>query len=212
MESKGSKAAKDICHRMQELEAKASVGFSMDKVIEQVQKQHSTNEGRRTRQKLLSAAVFRGDEEGTSPKSVKRKAGAIGIREHTLNLAVDRVKRLKADLHPAEAITRGVYWFCPRAKSSDAADDELVLLMRQNGTRTRSRARPATWPTVTCGRRPSLLPLSAIVGGSSSKRAGTMRCTRSSSSQRATGASSRGRAPTSLTLAERSSSRPGESA
>ncbi|CAB1110583.1 unnamed protein product [Ectocarpus sp. CCAP 1310/34] len=36
-----------------------------------------------------------------------------------------------ADLHPTEAIKRGVHWFCPRAKESNAASEELLVLMRQ---------------------------------------------------------------------------------
>lgn len=123
MESKGVEAAKDNLLRNRELEAQAKIGVSVQRAIEQAQKQHSTKEGRRTCQALLTAAAFGDDEESAPKMSAKRKAATIGVREHTFNFAVDRVKRSRADLHPSEAIKRGVYWFWPRAKKNDAAND-----------------------------------------------------------------------------------------
>lgn len=120
MESKGMEAVKDILRRNRELEAQARIGVSVQRAIEQAQKQHSTTEGRRTWQTLLTAVAFGDEGESTS---AKRKAATIGVREHTFNFAVDRVKRLRADLHPSEAMKRGAYWFWPRAKKSNAASD-----------------------------------------------------------------------------------------
>ena len=103
----------------------------MQRVIEQAKKQHSTKEGRRAWQKLLTAAAFGDDEEGGSTTSAERKADAIGVCKQTFNFAVDRAERLRVDLHSSEARKGGVYWIWPRARRSDAASDKLVLLMRQ---------------------------------------------------------------------------------
>ena len=129
--SKGFEAVEDVLRRNRELEAMARVGVSLKRAIQQAQKQHSTTEGRRTWQTLVTAAAFRDDEEGDSKVSATRKAAAIGIQQQAFLFAVDRAKRLRTDLHPDEAIKGDVYWFWPRAKNSNAASDELVLLMRQ---------------------------------------------------------------------------------
>ena len=131
LEAQGSKAAKDIRHHIQELGAKASVAISLERAIEQAKKQNGTKEGNRAWQALLTAAAFGSGEEGGSTMSTKRKAAAIGVREQSFNYAVDRAKRLKADLHPFEAIKRGIYWFWPRAKRSDVASEKNLLVMRQ---------------------------------------------------------------------------------
>ena len=95
------------------MEAMATVGVSLKRAIQQAQKQHSTTVGRRTWQTLVTAAAFRDDEEGDSKVSATRKAAAIGIRQQTFLFAVDRAKRLRADLHPDEAIKGDIYWFWP---------------------------------------------------------------------------------------------------
>ena len=107
--SKGIEAVEDVLRRNRELEAMARLGVSLKRAIHQAQKQHSTTEGRRTWQTLVTVAAFRDDEEGDSKVSATRKAAAIGIRQQTFLFAVDRAKRLRADLHPDEAID--VYWF-----------------------------------------------------------------------------------------------------
>ncbi|CAM9836298.1 unnamed protein product [Pylaiella littoralis] len=61
----------------------------------------------------------------------RRKAAAMGVRENAWCYAVKRAKQLQADLHPMEAIKKGVYWFWPRAKRRDATSEELMELMRQ---------------------------------------------------------------------------------
>ena len=129
--SKGFEAVEDVLRRNRELEAMARVGVPLKRVIQKAQKRHSTTEGRRTWQTLVTAAAFRNDEEGDSKVSATRKATTIGIRQQTFLFAVDRAKRLRADRHPDEAIKGDVYWFWPRAKNSNAASNELVLLMRQ---------------------------------------------------------------------------------
>ena len=54
--------------------------------------------------------------------SAKRKAAGIRVCKQAWNYAVDRVKRLKADLHPTEAIKHGTYWFWSRGKRSAVAE------------------------------------------------------------------------------------------
>ncbi|CAM9744043.1 unnamed protein product, partial [Ascophyllum nodosum] len=73
LEAKGSKAAKDIRHHIQELGAKASVAISLERAIEQAKKQNGTKEGNRAWQALLTAAAFGSGEEGGSTMSTKRK-------------------------------------------------------------------------------------------------------------------------------------------
>ena len=105
----------------------------------------------------------------------------------------------------------GVYWFWIRAQRSDAACDELVLLMRQywqtdevsratGNSPDRDMWKAAKSPTAERHPRRQLI------------EAGATRCTRSFSSGRTTGASSCGRGPTLLTTITRSSSRRGASA
>ena len=77
LESKGFEAVKDVLRRNRELEVMASVGVSLQRAIEQAQKQHSIKEGRRTWHTLLTAAAFGEDEEGGSTMSAERKADAI---------------------------------------------------------------------------------------------------------------------------------------
>ncbi|CAB1097274.1 unnamed protein product [Ectocarpus sp. CCAP 1310/34] len=59
-----------------------------------------------------------------------QRAAALGVREQAFNFATERAKKLLSDLQPTEAIKRGVYWFWPRAKQSNAASEELLELMR----------------------------------------------------------------------------------
>ena len=113
MESKGFEAVKDALRRNRELEVIARVGFSLQRAIEQAQKQHSTKRERRTWQTLLTAAAFGDDEEEGSMMSAECKAGAIGVCKQTFNFTVDRAERLRADLHPTEAKKGGVNWFWP---------------------------------------------------------------------------------------------------
>ena len=122
LESKGFEAVEGVLRRNRELEAMARVGVSLKRTIQQAQKQHSTTERRRTWQTLVSAVAFRDNEEGDSKVSATRKAAGIGIRQQTF-FAVDRAKRLRADLHPDEAIKGDVYWFWPRAKNNNAVSD-----------------------------------------------------------------------------------------
>ena len=65
------------------------------------------------------------------PMASKRKAVAMQVSDRVWSYAVKRVKQVKADIQIMEAIKQGAYWFWPRAKRSDAASDELMLLMRQ---------------------------------------------------------------------------------
>ena len=106
-------------------------------------KQNKTNEGSRTWQTLLTVTAFRRpasddeeeeeeeDEEEAMSISSKRKAAAIGVTKKTWCYAVKRMKQLRADLHPTEAIKNGIYYFWPRIERSDAASEELVQLMGQ---------------------------------------------------------------------------------
>ena len=142
LEPKGLEVAADIRREVRDLKAKAAVGVALEGAIEVAKKQNKTSEGHRTWQTLLTAAAFRrpanddqeAEEEEEEPTlmSNKRKAAALGVREAAWSYAVKRVKQLQADLHPREAIEKGVYWFWPRAKRSDAASEELMKLMRQH--------------------------------------------------------------------------------
>ena len=117
------------------------MGVSLQRAIAVAMKQNKTKEGNRTWQTLLTAAAFRrqadedaeeeGGEDGAMPMSSKRKAAAMGVREKAWCYAVQRMKQLRADLHPTEAITNGVYWFWPRATRSVATSEELMQLMTQ---------------------------------------------------------------------------------
>ena len=144
MESKGSKAAKDIRQEIRDLKAKATVGVSLQRAIKVAMKQkNKTNEGSHTWQTLLTAAAFRRpanddeeeeeeeEEEEAMSMSNNHKAAAMGVTKKAWCYAVKCVKQLRADLHPTEAIKNGVYWFWPRVKRSDAASEELVQLMGQ---------------------------------------------------------------------------------
>ena len=123
------------------MKAKAEVGVALERAIETAKKHNKTNAGRRTWQTLLTAPAFRrpvnddqeADEEEEEPASmsIKRKAGALGVREGAWSYVVKRVKQLQADLHPREAIKKGVYSFWPRAQRSDATSEKLMELMRQ---------------------------------------------------------------------------------
>lgn len=132
LEKIGSQFAKDTRVRLRELEVSASTATSLELALQQAQKQRRTTEGHRTFQTILTAAAFgEADDDGDSSTSGRRRAAALGVNEKAFNFAAARAKKLMADLSPAEAIKNGVYWFWPRAKRSDAASDELVLLMRQ---------------------------------------------------------------------------------
>lgn len=132
LEGIGSTFAKEARVRMAELEAKASTAVSVERALEQAEKQRRTVDGSRTWQTILTAAAFPlADDEGGSSMSAKRKAAALGVRKQAFNSAVERGKKLVSDLNPTEAMKKGVYWFWPRAKRSDAASEELLELMRQ---------------------------------------------------------------------------------
>ncbi|CAM9723184.1 unnamed protein product [Ectocarpus sp. 12 AP-2014] len=115
LENIGSTFAKDTRKRLRELEAKASTVGSLERAIEKAQKQRRTNEGSRTLQTILTAAAFPVDDVEASSISVRRRAATLGVREHAFKFAAERAKKLLSDLHPTEAIKRGVYWFWPRA-------------------------------------------------------------------------------------------------
>ena len=214
-------SAADILREVRDLKAKAEVGVALERAIETAKEHNKTNEGRCTWQTLLTAAAFRRpvnddqeaeeEEEEIASMSSKRKAGALGVREGAWSYAVKRVKQLQADLHPREAIEKGVYWFWPRAQRSDATSENLMELMRQYWHDGRQGARPATQATETCGRNRNLPPLTATLGGSSPNLVGETRCTQSSSSGRTTGASSRNKGTTSSTLVAHCSSLRGAS-
>lgn len=116
-------------------EAKACRGIGLEGAIRQAKNTNGTSEGRRTWQTLLTATAFPAgdfdDENASRSISAKRKAAALGVREQSWKFAVERVHRLSADLHPTEVAKKGLYWFLPRTKRSDAASEELNLLMRQ---------------------------------------------------------------------------------
>ncbi|CAB1121097.1 unnamed protein product [Ectocarpus sp. CCAP 1310/34] len=132
LEGTGSKFAKETRVLLRELEAKVSAAVSLERAIEQAQKQRSTKEGSRTFQMILTAAAFPVDDVDEAPSvSARRRAAALGVREQAFNFAAERAKKLLSDLQPTEEIKRGVYWFWPRAKQSNAASEELLELMRQ---------------------------------------------------------------------------------
>ncbi|CAB1110804.1 unnamed protein product [Ectocarpus sp. CCAP 1310/34] len=131
LEKIGSTFAKDTLVRLRELEAKASTAVSLERVIEQAQMQRRTIEGRHTLQTILTAAAFPVDVDGAPSISARRRAAVLGVQERAFTFAAERAKKLLSDLHPTEVIKRGVYWFWPRAKRSDAASEELLELMRQ---------------------------------------------------------------------------------
>ncbi|CAM9708533.1 unnamed protein product [Ectocarpus sp. 4 AP-2014] len=119
LEKVGSTFAKDTIVCLRELEAKASTSASLERAIEQAEKQRRTIEGRHTLQTILTAAAFPVDDVNGAPSiSAKRRAAAMGVQERAFNFAAERAKKLLSDLHPTEAIKRGVFWFWPRAKSS----------------------------------------------------------------------------------------------
>ncbi|CAM9806351.1 unnamed protein product [Ectocarpus sp. 12 AP-2014] len=115
LENIGSTFAKDTRKRLRELKAKASTVGSLERAIEKAQKQRTTNEGSRTLQTILTAVAFPVDDVEAPSISVRRRAAALGVREHAFKFAAERAKKLLSDLHPTEAMKRGVYWFLPRA-------------------------------------------------------------------------------------------------
>ncbi|CAB1097448.1 unnamed protein product [Ectocarpus sp. CCAP 1310/34] len=132
LEKIGSTFAKDTHKRLRGLEDKVSTAASLERAIGQTRKQRRTKEGSRTLQTILNAAAFPVDGVDEVPSlSAARRAKALGIRQHAFNSAVERAKNSLSDLDPTEAIKRGVYWFWPRAKQSNAASEELLELMRQ---------------------------------------------------------------------------------
>ncbi|CAM9826993.1 unnamed protein product [Ectocarpus fasciculatus] len=124
LEEIGSTFAKDTRKRLRELEDKVSTAVSLERAIEQARKQRRTKEGSRTLQTILTAAAFPVDGVDEVPSlSAAPRAKALGVCEHTFNSAVERAKNLLPNLHPTEAIKRGVYWFWPRTKQSNAASE-----------------------------------------------------------------------------------------
>lgn len=67
---------------------------------------------------LPPSAATRRRPQRCRPNEDRRDRGS-GSRKQSFNYAVDRAKRLTADLRPLEAMKRGVYWFWPRAKRRD---------------------------------------------------------------------------------------------
>ncbi|CAM9775752.1 unnamed protein product, partial [Ectocarpus sp. 13 AM-2016] len=115
LENIGSTLAKDTRKPLRELEAKASTVGSLERAIKKAQKQRRTNEGSRTLQTILTAAAFPVDDVEAPSILVRRRAAAFRVRERAFKFAADRAKKMLSDLHPTEAIKRGVYWFLPRA-------------------------------------------------------------------------------------------------
>ncbi|CAB1103076.1 unnamed protein product [Ectocarpus sp. CCAP 1310/34] len=132
LEGTGSKFAKETRVRVRELEAKVSTAVSLERALEQAQRQRRTKEGSHTFQTILTAASYPVDDvDGAPSVSARRRAAALGVREQAFNFAAERAKKLLSDLQPTEAIKRGVYWFWVRAKQSNAPSEELLELMRQ---------------------------------------------------------------------------------
>ena len=88
-----------------------------------------TNEGRRTFQTIFTAAAF--DRDGPSRVTAKRRAELLGVHPEHLVGAKERVRRLRSDLTPAQAMDEGDYWFQPRDKRSDATPPEVLGLMKR---------------------------------------------------------------------------------
>ncbi|CAB1115158.1 unnamed protein product [Ectocarpus sp. CCAP 1310/34] len=146
LEGTGSKFAKETRVRLRELEAKVSTAVSLERALEQAQRQRRIKEGSRTFQTILTAAAFPVDDvDGAPSVSARRRAAALGVREQAFNFAAERAKKLLSDLQPTEAIKRGVYW---------------------------CHASMATQMSATCGRRASLRQLTATLGSSSPSRVG----------------------------------------
>ncbi|CAM9614752.1 unnamed protein product, partial [Ascophyllum nodosum] len=80
-----------------------------------MKQKNKTNEGSHTWQTLLTAAAFQEEEEEEAMSmSNNHKAATMGVTKKAWCYAVKRVKQLRADLYPTEAIKNGVYWFWPR--------------------------------------------------------------------------------------------------
>ena len=129
LEANGLEAVKDIRKKTAELEAQASVAVAMKEALAKAAKYNKSKQGSETFQTLLTAVAHEGDEYPTM--TTKRKAAVLGVREQTLSFARQRLEKLRADLHPDEAIRTGAYWYVPRARRSDATSPELLSLMRQ---------------------------------------------------------------------------------
>lgn len=130
LESLGVEAGKDMRQRFAVMDVEAALATALKGALRNASMINNTNKGSETWQTVLTAAAH---DDGDEPSTVtgKRKADYLEVRKASFSAARQRARQLQAELTPDDAIAAGTYWYTPRARRSDAASPELLLLMRQ---------------------------------------------------------------------------------